>query len=167
MKIDRYIKDVFNELDIIASGNGNGKDEDNGGNDAADTNADPNDKSWFCVHCQKRHLEVAECRNMVFNSGDRWCTLCERVHYKIVKPSYYYKRRLTPEEIAELNEKTYCPKGASWCFYCDKMYVDEDEHFWIHEHDSVYISFIKENPTSIGTITPSWVIDRAKTRELI
>jgi hypothetical protein len=58
---------------------------DEDGNNAADANVDPNDKSWFCIHCQKRHVEKAECRNMIFNPGDRFCTLCERVHYNIVK----------------------------------------------------------------------------------
>jgi hypothetical protein len=71
LKIDRYIKDLSKELDILST-NGNGKDKD--GNEQLE-------EDWFCRWCHKQHFELADCPQNIFGNGDRWCTLCSKVHY--------------------------------------------------------------------------------------
>jgi len=140
MKIDRYLGDISKRLDsgsfsYFSSSLAKEKEEQEQG-----LRADPNDKSWLCRFCHKRHFELGDCPNQIYGDGDRFCNTCEKVHY----------------------DNAECPNGVKWCFYCGGQYLNEDEHFTIHEQNPDYNRFIKENPSWASI--PSWAIDRASLR---
>jgi hypothetical protein len=113
-------------------------DIDSNNDDDNNINVERNDKSWFCIFCNKTHFARDECPQKIFGEGDKYCDLCSKVHYNNAE----------------------CPKGGKWCFYCGGLYTDEQEHFGIHERDDIYNHFIKENPSWANPKMPSWAIDR-------
>lgn len=91
------------------SNNGNGIDYENNNIDVEENN-----KSWFCRFCNTTHLESGDCPQAMFGEGDRWCSICRKMHY----------------------DNSECPKGGKFSSYCTLQYVNEQEHFSIHEHAS-------------------------------
>jgi hypothetical protein len=76
LKIDKYVKDLYNKIESFSSSATNCND----GNDFYDGNNQGKDAFWFCGHCNKTHLELDECSQALFGEGDRWCISCNRVH---------------------------------------------------------------------------------------